>query len=71
HWYEYVGEYERLRNGKPIGSFSVTIKNGYLYVAECKCTEHKRGLFFYYDGLPIDFSSDPPTASYVPIRKKE
>lgn len=71
HWSEYVGEYEQIRNGKPIGSFSVTIRNGYLYTAECKCTEYRQGLFFYYDGLAIDFTSDPPTASYVPIRKKE
>jgi hypothetical protein len=60
-----------LINGKPSGTFSVTIRNGYLYTAECKCTEYRRGLFFYYDGLPIDFTSDPPTASYTRIRKKE
>jgi len=71
HWSEYVGEYEHMRNGKPIGSVTVAIRNGWLYVAECKCSEHGRGLFFTHDGLPIDFSSDPPTASYVPIRKKK
>ncbi len=71
YWSEYVGNYEHVINGEPNGTFSVTIRNGYLYTAECKCTEYKRGLFFYYDGLPINFSSNPPTASYVPIRKKE
>jgi CubicO group peptidase (beta-lactamase class C family) len=71
YWSEYVGDYEHLINGKPSGTFSVTIRNGYLYTAECKCTEYRRGLFFYYDGLPIDFTSDPPTASYTRIRKKE
>jgi CubicO group peptidase (beta-lactamase class C family) len=71
HWSEYVGDYEHLINGKPNGIFHVTIRNGYLYAAECKCTEHKRGLFFTYDGLSIDFTSDPPTASYTCIRKKE
>jgi CubicO group peptidase (beta-lactamase class C family) len=71
HWSEYVGDYEHLINGTPSGIFSVTIRNGYLYVAECKCTEYRRGLFFCYDGLPIDFSTNPPTASYIPIRKKE
>jgi CubicO group peptidase (beta-lactamase class C family) len=71
HWSEYVGDYEHLINGKPTGTFSVTIRNGYLYTAECKCTEYGRGLFFSYDGLPIDFTSDPPTASYIPIRKRK
>ena len=70
-WSEYLGEYEQIVNGKTIGSFNVTVRNGYLYTAECKCTEYKLGVFFTYDGDLIDFTSDPPTANYTQIRKKE
>jgi CubicO group peptidase (beta-lactamase class C family) len=71
HWSEYVGDYEMIKNGEPLNSFSVTVRNGYLYVSECRCTEHERGFFFTYDGEPIDFASDPPTAAHIEIRKIE
>jgi len=34
---------------------------GYLTYKGGKCTEHKPGLFFLYDGEAPDFRSDPPT----------
>lgn len=71
HWSEYVGDYEMMKNDEPINSLSVTVRNGYLYASECRCTEHKRGFFFTYDGVPIDFESNPPTAAQIEIRKKE
>ena len=71
HWSEYVGDYEMIKNGEPINAFSVTVRNGYLYVSECRCREHKRGFFFTYDGEPINFASPSPTAAYIEIRKKE
>ena len=70
-WSEYLGEYEVLRYGVPehyTGSF--TVKNGYPYYNDLKCTEHEPGLFFTYDGLALDFRSDPPTLGNVALRKK-
>ena len=69
-WSEYLGEYELLKNGEPVSSFSVTVRNGYLYVAECRCVEHEPGLFFTYEGGTVDFRSHPATAMNIPIRKK-
>lgn len=71
HWAEYLGEYELLKNGDPLATFSVTVRNGYLYAAECKCKELDRGLFFTYDGQVIDFRSDPQSAMNILIRRKE
>jgi len=71
HWSEYLGNYELLKNGDPIGTFSVSIRNGYLYAGECKCVEHEPGLFFAYDGEAIDFRSDPQTAMNIRIRMCE
>jgi len=71
HWSEFLGEYELLQNGHPIGSFNVTVRNGHLYAAECKCMEHRPGLFFTYEGETIDFRSNLPMALSIRIRKKE
>ncbi len=70
HWAEYTGEYELLKNGDPVASFDVTVRNGYLYADECRCRELDRGIFFTYDGQVIDFSSDPQSALSIQIRKK-
>lgn len=67
-WSEYLGNYELLKNGDPIGTFSVSVRNGYLYAGECKCVEHEPGLFFSYDGEALDFRSDPQTAMNIRIR---
>ena len=71
HWSEYVGDYELLRYGVPSETISVTIKNGYLYFGESKCTEHEPGLFFTFDGEVFDLRSDPPTIRNLLLRKKE
>jgi len=70
-WSEFVGDYELLRNGQPIGDFSVTIRNGYLYAGENRCMEYKPGLFFTYEGEVIDFSGTTPSAMNIRIRKKK
>ncbi len=71
HWSEYLGDYELLKNGDPIGTFSVSVRNGHLYAGECKCVEHEPGLFFAYDGEALDFRSDPQTAMNIRIRRCE
>lgn len=71
HRSEYVGDYELLRYGIPSDTISVTIRNGYLYVGESKCTEHETGLFFTLDGEAFDLRSDSPTIMNILLRKKE
>jgi CubicO group peptidase (beta-lactamase class C family) len=70
HWSRYVGDYEPLGHSDPEDSVRVSVRNGYLYVSEDRCTEHKPGLFFTYDGEAIDLRSDPPTMANRRMRKK-
>jgi CubicO group peptidase (beta-lactamase class C family) len=70
HWSEYVGDYEPLGHSEPEDSVRVSVRNGYLYVSEDKCTEHEPGLFFTYDGEAFDLRSDPPTMANGRLRKK-
>jgi CubicO group peptidase (beta-lactamase class C family) len=69
-WARYVGDYEPLTHGDPEDTFRITVRNGYLYVDESKCTEHEPGLFFSYDGEAVDLRSDPPTMANRQLRKK-
>jgi CubicO group peptidase (beta-lactamase class C family) len=70
-WSKYLGDYEVLRYGVPSPyTGSITVKNGYLYYNDIKCTEHEPGLFFCYDGVPLDFRSEPPTFGGIVLRKK-
>jgi CubicO group peptidase (beta-lactamase class C family) len=70
-WRDYVGEYEMLRYGKPDDTFTVAIRNGYLYINDRQCTEYVQGMFFTYDGEVLDFRSDQPMYANRPLRRKK
>jgi CubicO group peptidase (beta-lactamase class C family) len=70
HWSKYVGDYEPLRHSDPEDTVRVSVRNGYLYVSEDKCTEYEPGLFFTHDGEAFDLRSDPPTIANRRLRKR-
>jgi CubicO group peptidase (beta-lactamase class C family) len=69
-WSRYLGEYEVWKYGVPTYTASITVKNGYLYYNDFKCTEYEPGLFFGYDGEALDFRSEPPTFGGIVLHKK-
>jgi CubicO group peptidase (beta-lactamase class C family) len=71
HWSTYVGEYELLRYGEPEETVEITVKNGYLYYDDRKCTEHETGLFFVFDGQVLDLRSEQVSMANMPLRFTE
>jgi CubicO group peptidase (beta-lactamase class C family) len=70
-WSRYLGEYEVLKYGVPYQfTGTVSVKNGYLFYNDCKCTEYEPGLFFLYDGEALDVRSDPPTFGGIVLHRK-
>jgi hypothetical protein len=70
-WSKYLGEYQVLKYGVPYRfTATITVKNGYLYYNDFKCTEHEPGLFFGYDGEALDFRSQAPTFGNIRLFKK-
>ena len=70
-WSKYLGEYQVLKYGVPYRfTATITVKNGYLYYNDCKCTEHAPGLFFLYYGEALDFRSHTPTFGGIVLHKK-
>ncbi len=68
---KYLGEYVVLKHGVPYRyTGTVSVKNGYLFYNNCKCTEYELGLFFIYDGDALDFRSEPPTFAGIVLHKK-
>jgi hypothetical protein len=69
-WRRFVGTYDMLWNDTPTVSIPMEIRNGYFYYGESKCRELEPGLFLSHDGQVIDFTSRPPTAANLKIRKR-
>jgi CubicO group peptidase (beta-lactamase class C family) len=69
HWVEYVGDYVVLQYGVPDDTVSVSIRNGYLYFGEARCSEHDRGLFFTFAGQALDLRTNAPSYANIPLRK--
>jgi hypothetical protein len=69
HWTGYAGAYVILQYGVPDDTIAVTVRNGYLYFDESRCTEYERGLFFTFDGQALDLRTDSPSYANIPLRK--
>jgi CubicO group peptidase (beta-lactamase class C family) len=69
-WTRFVGEYDVMWDGRPDGTATIEIRNGYLYYSDGKCREHEPGLFFRYDGETLDLRSEPATFANLVIRRK-
>ena len=69
-WSKYLGQYQMFYFGKPMGPYTISKKNGYLYFEDQRCLEFEPGLFFVYDGAALDFRTETPTGSNIKLFKK-
>ncbi len=68
-WGRYVGEYSYKIYGKPMGTYKLHLKNGYLYLDDLRLDEFKPGLFFAANGEALDLRGERPTWRNIQIIK--
>jgi CubicO group peptidase (beta-lactamase class C family) len=68
-WESLIGRYVYKVFGRPGGSFTVSRKNGYLYLDYMRLSEEKPGLFFSAHGEVLDFSGPIPTWRNIKMEK--
>lgn len=69
-WEAYVGKYTYTINGRPGGTNTLALRNGYLYWDSFKLSEHRPGLFFAAHGEALDFTGAVPTWRNIKLQKQ-
>ena len=67
-WARFLGTYTPIWSGAP-WTLEASVRNGYLYIGENRCTEHAPGWFVTSTGEVLDFRSATPTWANIELRR--